>query len=214
MKYEKTVEVSSNAPLFSKRLAEVMNEQRLSQIELVALCNNKIGKGSLCDWLSGKTEPKIYSVKEIAKALNVSVDYLLGLSDVKTPDIKRQAISRELGLSDKAIETFKRLNNKRGSRSHSELLSCLLESDNLEYLLGLLEGYITDDGELLNTSLSMSRFECSKKEMALFAANNCLKLILDEIQPIFLSKYVATDDKLDKILEEKVKEMNKEKGGH
>ena len=43
MKYEKTVEVSSNAPLFSKRLAEVMNERRLSQIELVALCNNKIG---------------------------------------------------------------------------------------------------------------------------------------------------------------------------
>lgn len=214
MKYEKTVEVSSNAPLFSKRLAEVMNEQRLSQIELVALCNNKIGKGSLCDWLSGKTEPKIYSVKEIAKALNVSVDYLLGLSDVKTPDIKRQAISRELGLSDKAIEALKKLRGLENTRSYSELLSCLLESNNLEYLLGLLEGYITDDGELLGTSLSMSRFEYSKKEMALFAANNCLKLILDEIQPIFLSKYVTTSEKLDKWLEEKVKEMSKEKGGH
>ena len=94
MKYEKTVEVPNNAPLFSKRLAEVLKEKRLSQKDLAELSG--VTTSSLSPWLKGTTEPKIYGVAQIAKALNISIDYLLGLSDVKTPDIKMQAIMKWL----------------------------------------------------------------------------------------------------------------------
>ena len=54
----------------------------------------------------GTSYPKIENIAKIAKHYDVSIDYLFGLTDVRTPDINVQAVSKYTGLSEKSIETL------------------------------------------------------------------------------------------------------------
>ena len=49
---------------------------------------------------TGKANPSVEKLVEIAKTCQVSSDYLLGLSDVPTTDTTIQAICNRTGLSD------------------------------------------------------------------------------------------------------------------
>lgn len=89
----------------------------------------KIGtsRQNVGNWLSGKTQPDIKALAAIAKAYNVSTDYLLGLTDVQSPDTDIQAICNYTGLSEKAL---KRLCEIKGT-GKIILLNRLLESENM-----------------------------------------------------------------------------------
>lgn len=66
---------------FSERLAHEMNEQGISQAELCRRTGLK--SGHISPYLTSKTDrdPRISTVAKIANALDVSVDYLAGLTD-------------------------------------------------------------------------------------------------------------------------------------
>lgn len=70
--------------VFSKRLKEAMNEQRVTQVQLAEQLG--IGKSSISQYLSGKNEPKVKTMTSIAEALNVSVDWLSGAIDEPSDD--------------------------------------------------------------------------------------------------------------------------------
>ena len=52
----------------------------------------KIGtsRQNVGNWLSGRSKPDILALKNIAQAYDVSTDYLLGISDVKTSDAEKK----------------------------------------------------------------------------------------------------------------------------
>lgn len=52
-----------------------------------------------------------YGLAVLANYFRTTTDYLLGLSETKSPDIKLQAIEKETGLSEKAIRNLKSINN-------------------------------------------------------------------------------------------------------
>lgn len=65
--------------VFGKKLKELRLEKGLSQRilgENLGVCNQ-----SISFWESGAREPDLNAVVEIAKFFDVSVDYLLGLTD-------------------------------------------------------------------------------------------------------------------------------------
>lgn len=65
--------------LFTQRFTEVLKQSNVSQVELA----NSIGISKQCisDFKSGKSFPSIHTLFLICKELNVSADYLLGLTD-------------------------------------------------------------------------------------------------------------------------------------
>lgn len=61
--------------IFSDRVKGIMNEKKMSQKELSSL--SRVSEPSLCRYLKGQM-PRMDVVNNVAKALGVSSDYLLG----------------------------------------------------------------------------------------------------------------------------------------
>lgn len=83
---------------FSDRLVSVRREQRISQADLataVGLHTNALGR-----YERGEAVPSVEVAAKIAKALNVSLDYLTGLSDVELNPIILNRIQEIISLAD------------------------------------------------------------------------------------------------------------------
>lgn len=74
---------------FSERLKESMQAANMKAVELHELTG--ISKASISEYLSGNYEPKQQNIFKIAKALNVSPSYLMGIEyvvgGVKIPEV-------------------------------------------------------------------------------------------------------------------------------
>lgn len=156
-------------------------------------------------YLSGMSECPAKNLIKIANYYGVSIDFLLGNTHIEATNPTIQAVGKYTGLSDKAIEMLKYLNDRKNVRSYIDLLSCIISSSNFEYLLGLLEGYISPNGENISAQFSMSRADINYKDLCIFTANNALRSILDEVSEEFLKQYKTTDERLEEYYEEKLK---------
>lgn len=61
------------------RIAELRKEKKMSQRQLAMLIN--CSRGNISDYESGKIQPSLQRVIDIANALEVTIDYLIGRSD-------------------------------------------------------------------------------------------------------------------------------------
>jgi len=68
---------------FTERLRRALDMSGLEQHELAK--NAGTTQATISRYLKAQTEPAIFIVVRIANALNVSVDYLCGLTDAPTP---------------------------------------------------------------------------------------------------------------------------------
>ena len=66
---------------FSQRLKELRIEKQLSQAELADLLST--GQSSISAWERGDREPLAHQLVDLARVFECSVDYLLGISDIK-----------------------------------------------------------------------------------------------------------------------------------
>lgn len=67
-----------------------------------------ISRAALTKYLNDNAEIGINNLVKLARFFNVSTDYLLGLSDVKTMDIDKKMICEYTGLSELAVESLTR----------------------------------------------------------------------------------------------------------
>lgn len=89
---------------------------------------------------------KWQAVAKLARHYGVSADYLMGLSEVKTPDQTIQSVCRYTGLSEKAIDVLChcgeiKLQDGYHDISHGigkQLLNLLIESDDFYVIMVLL----------------------------------------------------------------------------
>lgn len=72
--------------MFSKRLIELRNREKLTQKELAAKLN--LGRGALSLYEIGQREPDLQTIKNMADYFNVSTDYLLGRTKVMSGEEK------------------------------------------------------------------------------------------------------------------------------
>ncbi len=64
---------------FTERLKELRTEKNINQVELSAEIG--VSKGIISLWENGLREPGMYSLIQLAKFFDVSIDYLVGISD-------------------------------------------------------------------------------------------------------------------------------------
>lgn len=86
--------------IFQERFKELVGDTA-TQEEIANRVNTS--RQNVGNWLNGKSKPDIYALAEIAKGYSVSVDWLLGLTNVKSNDITIKNICEYTGLTEKAI---------------------------------------------------------------------------------------------------------------
>lgn len=156
-----------------ERIADLMKYHKVSQTDLAL----KIGCGDslLSRFLTGKTD-KLgdENIIRIARAFNVSTDFLLGVTTV--PDRKNYEID-ELGLSAQAAR------NLYTGKANAQVVSYLLESPRFLELTYILEQYFNDtiaagyaaQNQLYATLSSLTR-KSAKTKAAAQAANEINRL--------------------------------------
>jgi len=77
-------------------------------------------------------------VAKLAACYKVSADYLLGLSDIASPDITIQEIGKKTGLSEKAIKRLQQFNNN-DIESNQSLFNTMHDFKTMDLLNSFLE---------------------------------------------------------------------------
>lgn len=157
----------------AKRLKELRNDQHISHATLKTKISEQYGldisKDSLIKYevdeiqhssfgaTSGMSAEKLFC---LAKYFGVSVDYLLGNTDIKSPAPQMQEACDYTGFSEKAIEVIRHINENKDPRYYkhpqyapplAKILNTLFET-----------GFITDLTEAFGHFL----FYCSNNEEA------------------------------------------------
>lgn len=70
---------------FKERLKNLRKEKKYTQVNLSEMLN--YGYTAIANYESGRNEPSIADLKKIAAIFDVSLDYLLGVSDTRRPYI-------------------------------------------------------------------------------------------------------------------------------
>lgn len=90
--------------LFAKRLKELREKAGLNQKECAEKLN--VSRGSISFYENEERLPDIETVYNISTLFGVSVDYLIGLTDVKTSNIDIKATCDYTGLTERSISTL------------------------------------------------------------------------------------------------------------
>lgn len=93
-----------NKKLIGMRLNSALAKKGIKQKELAQQIG--VTDNTISYFCSGRRTPNIEMLISIARALNVSGDYLLGLSDVITPSTDLQAVVAYTGLSEDNVATL------------------------------------------------------------------------------------------------------------
>lgn len=102
---ENSTELKQNSNSFSARLTATMKSKGISKKQLADKI--KVSAQSITYYCKGERLPDVNILRDIANALEVSADYLLGLQGVPSKDLETKEISKLIGLSEKAIVVLK-----------------------------------------------------------------------------------------------------------
>lgn len=90
------------------RISDLREERGESQADMAAAL--KLSQRTTVEhWEKGTRLIKAGQLAEIAKHFNVSADYLLGLSDVRTPETELRSVCEYTGLSEDAVSCLRNI---------------------------------------------------------------------------------------------------------
>lgn len=99
---------------FADRLGCLIEEKKKEGVRQKDIANALgVGSGTLSEWCSDNKTATIEYLPRIAAYFSVSVEWLIGCSDVRKREISIQAIHEEIGLTENAIELLKKWNNSQ-----------------------------------------------------------------------------------------------------
>lgn len=117
---------------FPSRLSEIMEERGVSQEKLAKALGVKRQTVSL--YKTGQSSPNAGQLRKISEFFEISSDWLLGMSDVKSQDENLQSTCEYTGLSESALLVI-RFIKLRGETITRQILSMILESENFSEVL-------------------------------------------------------------------------------
>lgn len=194
--------------ILAERLTNLLEDRDMTQKELAEKSN--ISTSAISEWSKWENtrEPRVGNLLPVAKALGVSMDYLLGADECKTPS--NEEIHKITGLSDRAIESLISANHSMGTDNGTaakRLAACnfLLERMNdtelfesmYRYLLG--EFYFSKNKKDLGATILYSKGPRSEETEELSFAENYSHVYFSKVlQELSLLKRTADEVKAEK----------------
>ena len=169
--------------VFQERFRELVGDTA-TQEEIAKKINTS--RQNVGNWLNGKSKPDIYALAEIANGYNVSTDYLLGRTEIKSTDTTMQAVCNYTGLNEEVIQLL--LENKNGDLPEY-ILPCLYANNIvmslLNHLLSQRAFYMTI-GDLVNTArhITLYKFLTSDKDKS-----NAIVNLNNRFSEIFINDF-------------------------
>jgi transcriptional regulator with XRE-family HTH domain len=128
-----------------ERLKILIDESGLSRKKLTVDINEKLGDGTISEatitrTVSNELNPTQRTLRTFAQYFNISVDWLLGLSDARTLDISIQAAIKTTGLSEEVIGILQEY-KKHCSEDYASITDVqypIIDLDFINYILPLL----------------------------------------------------------------------------
>jgi transcriptional regulator with XRE-family HTH domain len=123
------------------RLRELRTEKNLSLRELaekLELSYSSVGK-----YERDEAQPSFDILFKLADFFDVSIDYLIGYTDIRTKELTIQNISKQTGLSENAVRELKHIYT--ASKSDSEVGKCYLSKINTINILLDSHNYALDE---------------------------------------------------------------------
>lgn len=116
------IKMNSNfkSDVFIKRFAELREEKGESNRDLQEAFG--LSLSAIINYQTGKRTPDIAFLHKLAEHYNVSADYLLGLSDVKSTEQDMKIACEITGLSEKSINTLRFFHNLKQTGFRSEII--------------------------------------------------------------------------------------------
>lgn len=90
---------------FATRFNEELERKGVTQEQFAETINTSTG--ALSNYRTGKRLPESKLLPEISKELDVSLDYLFGLTDLKSKNLEHKKINEITGLTDDSIKQLK-----------------------------------------------------------------------------------------------------------
>lgn len=172
----------------NRSFKEVLLNCGFSQAEISR--RTGISASTLGEYITNNKLPRIDKLKMLKEGLDCSYGFLMGETLAMKPE--NTNISKELGLSDKSIETLKKYNNRTGrfekdiffgdvdnTDSYTNILNQILENDKIEALLYWIR-------ELINAP-AITKYEKEKNLLDLYEAS---AKETDEIEKELLEKEI------------------------
>lgn len=117
-------------PAIMENVARVINNELMGNQGVTDFAHS-IGlekRDAVNNWLSGKSDIRLNSLIKISQVYNISVDYLLGLSDHSSPNVSIQGTQELTGLSREAIDTL------HSHKVNSDNMESLTHSNSFNFL--------------------------------------------------------------------------------
>ena len=173
------------------RIEKRLNEMKQTKSWLAQQMNMSLQ--SFSRMLGGNNNPRIDNIIELSKLLNVSIDYLLGVSEESTIDVSLKDMSEKTGLSVKSIEKLICYKNDKFSNDKLEALNLLLENNNL--LLSFLYDYLSiypfgeTYGQNNNHDLNRCMSDYDKEKILLFELMEAIERFKSHLKYEFDEQY-------------------------
>ena len=113
MPRKKELSYQTEGDVFATRLRQIMKERGENQTTLAAKITQQSGtlqRQSISQYMSGQSKPDTRRLAAICKALNVSADYLIGVTDVAVIEPSIRAAAEYTHLSEQALWRLRSMN--------------------------------------------------------------------------------------------------------
>ncbi len=113
---DKKYKYNTNAKT-AERIAELIGDTPSGTVAKVL----GVTRQTISNCINGRYKPEVDNLEKMADYFNVSTDYILGRTDVKSPDTTIQGVCELLGLSEEALNVIVKL-SKRGAGILNEFI--------------------------------------------------------------------------------------------
>ena len=127
MAYTGKVDMEKYNRTFPQRLRSLIKENPITQSDLAKTIG--VTQQAIGAYTRGETMPKLDYAQGLAAHFGVSLEYLTGESDIKSPNQLQQVLHKETGLSEEAIQKVVSLRDL--DNEVIDLINKLLENPDL-----------------------------------------------------------------------------------
>lgn len=135
-----------NKKLIGQRINVALARKNIKQKELAEKLS--VSDNTISYFVSGKRTPNTEQIIKISQILDISTDYLLGRSEILSPDTNIQAIGECIGLSESVIEALKGIKTSVATKKETifpknyfDILNALLDSAKFQLVIMAIDKY-------------------------------------------------------------------------
>jgi len=179
--------------VFASRIRALREEKCLSQGDLAKVLG--VSRGSISYYENAERTAGIDFAHEAAVFFSVSVDYLLGKSNLRVADADAESVSAYTGLSDRAVSNLNSLKESGDNKKILDVLNLLIEHNPPppspeEFASSVMEGHGIDQRAYLDARYKWK----TENALVLSKMAEYLALSPNEDKNKVIEKYLRDED--------------------